>query len=433
MSYVAWDTETTGLPMTRQPATKDNVHTFDKCRMVSIAFVEYDANGNETGAKHLIVKPDNFTVDATHIHGISHEHAMEHGVPFDEVYQLVVEMCRKHKTFVAHNSAFDENVLLSEFHRRGLSLDPLEDVTFACTHKMVLQWYLKPKKLFIIYNEITGKTLDNAHNALADSRACGEVYAVLRNKKREHNRIGVPKIILKASDVASMIDKNRYKPPEEVMMNLWCKYVPETFKGKTKEQQAIEAIEDCDVAKTLLEDVSKFKSSDSSSVEQKYRAVSNQLDTRSDLDPKRLDAAKEHLRKTLYTNHGIRHEDTTAEMDPNFITDDTFYTYPVCKIRGTEYVIVGKIDRLLENEDGGFTIIEIKNRANRLFKSVRDYEEIQCQTYMEMLNINTCKLIEQHNDKTCTHLLSRDTNLWNSEILPKLKNFCERFHELVST
>ena len=430
MSYVAWDTETTGLPMTRQSATKDNTHIFDKCRMVSIAFVKYDVSGKELDAHHMIVKPDTFKVEATHIHGITHEHAVEHGVPFEEVYDTFVKFVGSCKTLVAHNSAFDENVLFSECYRRGVSLDPFKDVTFTCTHKLVHHWYLKPKKLVIIYNELTGKTLDNAHNALADSRACGDIYPLLRDKKRTQNRIGVDRVVLKASDVASMIDKNRYKPPQEVVMNLWCKYLPDTFKGKTKEQIAVAAVEECVVASELLEDALKFKSMDSTSVEQKYRAVSNQLTNQSGLPPEKMEAAKDHIRKTLYTNHGIRHEDTTAEMDPTLKTDETFYTYPVCKIRGTEYVIVGRIDRLSEDAS---TIIEIKNRANRLFKTVRDYEEIQCQTYMSMLDLESCKLIEQHDDKTCTHLLSRDKVKWDTVIIPKLKNFCEYFHDLVST
>ena len=34
MSYIAWDTETTGLPMTWNRATPDNIDNFNLCRMV---------------------------------------------------------------------------------------------------------------------------------------------------------------------------------------------------------------------------------------------------------------------------------------------------------------------------------------------------------------------------------------------------------------
>ena len=432
MCYIAWDTETTGLPMSRQPATPDNIHLFDQCRIVSLAFVMYSTKGRELSSYHAVVYPDTFTVTATEIHGITHDHALMHGKLFEEVYNDFIK-AMKGCILVAHNSNFDENALFSECYRRGLSVEPFRNMTFVCTLDLVKPRYLKPKKLVEIYRELVGKELENAHNALADARACGEVYPLLRDMQRTLKPLGIPKVVLKASEVASMIDKNRFKKPDEVMMNLWCKYSPQTFKGKTKEQMAIEAIGESSIASDLLDDAQRFRSIDSSSVEQKVRAITNQLNMWSGLTDKKLDAAKEYIRKTLYTNHGIRHEDKTAEVDPNFKVDETFYRYDVCTIEGTKYEIVGRIDRLVANDDGSLTIVEIKNRANYLFKTVRDYEEIQCQTYMEMLNIDSCKLIEQYNEQMCTHLIQRKKSEWDTEVLPKLKNFCECFHSLLST
>jgi hypothetical protein len=105
----------------------------------------------------------------------------------------------------------------------------------------------------------------------------------------------------------------------------------------------------------------------------------------------------------------------------------------VCTLAGTMYQIVGRIDRLRENDDGTKTLIEIKNRARGLFRTVRDYEEIQCQTYMEMLCINECVLIEQYDSKRLSHEIKRDLHMWNEQILPALRNFCERFHDMLST
>ena len=432
MCYLAWDTETTGLPMSRQAATPDNTHMFDKCRIVSLAFVMYSTKGRELSSYHAVVYPDTFTVTATEIHGITHDHALAHGKKFEEVYNDFVKAMKGH-TLVAHNSNFDENALFSECYRRGLSVEPFKTMKFVCTLDLVKIRYLKPMKLVAVYKELVGKDLENAHNALADARACGEVYPLLRDMRRTLKPLGIPKVVLKASEVASMIDKNRFKKPDEVMMNLWCKYSPQTFKGKTKEQLALEAIADSPIASGLLDDAQRFRSIDSSSVEQKARAITNQLISRSGLEDTKLDAAKEYIRKILYTNHGIRHEDKTAEIDPNMKVDETFYRYDVCTVEGTRYEIVGRIDRLVSNEDGSLTIVEIKNRANYLFKTVRDYEELQCQTYMEMLNIDTCKLIEQYNDQMCTHLIQRKKEEWDSVVLPKLKNFCEHFHSLLST
>ena len=82
--------------------------------------------------------------------------------------------------------------------------------------------------------------------------------------------------------------------------------------------------------------------------------------------------------------------------------------------------------------DGNKTIVEIKNRTKNLFKTVRDYEEIQCQTYMEMMDVNNCELIEQYNDSRIGYAITRDKQKWLNEIDPKLKKFCEYFHHLLS-
>ena len=142
--------------------------------------------------------------------------------------------------------------------------------------------------------------------------------------------------------------------------------------------------------------------------------------------------AIDYLRKKLYTNHGTRHEDTTADNYDDFEVDEKYYTYPVCSLEGTDYEIVGRIDRIHTDSEGVKTIVEIKNRARGLFKTVRDYEEVQCQTYMEMLDIDNCQLIEQYNESRLGYKINRDRQKWLSEINPRLVNFCRHFHSLLS-
>ena len=62
MSYIAWDTETTGLPMSRTQATPENVDNFKFCRLVSLALVKYTSSGREVGSYHQIAYPDGFEV-----------------------------------------------------------------------------------------------------------------------------------------------------------------------------------------------------------------------------------------------------------------------------------------------------------------------------------------------------------------------------------
>ena len=136
----------------------------------------------------------------------------------------------------------------------------------------------------------------------------------------------------------------------------------------------------------------------------------------------------------MCTHHGTRNEDKTADEDHAvLVKDDTFYEIKICEIEGTVYKIVGCVDRIQINEDGTRTLVEIKNRTKHLFNRVRDYENIQCQTYLQMLkNIEYCRLIEQYNDEKKGYLIVKNNEFWNNEIVPKLHNFCEHFHSMLS-
>ena len=93
MNYIAWDTETTGLPMGYKKASHENIHLFDKCRMLTLAFVKYSSKGRELSSYHGLVYPDTFNVpqESTNVHGITHEHALHKGQPFGYVYAAFKE------------------------------------------------------------------------------------------------------------------------------------------------------------------------------------------------------------------------------------------------------------------------------------------------------------------------------------------------------
>ena len=249
---------------------------------------------------------------------------------------------------------------------------------------------------------------------------------------RELKPLGIPKVIIGASSVASAIGIGFKKQPE-LIEELWKKYSPQTFEGKTKEDAALEILMWNTTTKKILEDAETFKSENSADVAQKMRAVYHQIE-HSGLAPQDMVVAKDHLRKTLYTNHGTRNERKTADADSvKLVEDDTFYTHDICTIEGTLYQIVGRVDRIQMNEDGTRTLVEIKNRTKMLFNRVRDYEEVQCQTYLQMLgDIRYCRLVEQFNDERRGYLIEKDDAKWKDVTLPKLQNFCELFHSMLS-
>jgi DNA polymerase III epsilon subunit-like protein len=435
MQYIAFDFETSGLPKGRKPVTQETLGQYDTCRAVSLSAARFSSKGRLVDTFDAMVYPEGFEISpgSVAIHGITEEMAKSKGRSFVQVFaDFMTFIGPRTKTLVAHNAKFDTSVLQSEMLRHDIDLSLIDDLNFRCTLELYRERFLKPIRLSVLYEEIFGEQFENAHNSLADCIACGRVYPYVIGHERELKPIGVPKVIIGASSVASAIGCGFKKQPE-LIEELWKKYSPQTFEGKTKEDKALEILMWNTSTKKILEDAENFKSENSAEVAQKTRAVYHQIE-HSGLSAEDMVIAKDHLRKTLYTNHGTRNEYKTADADKaKLMEDDTFYTYDICTIEGTLYQIVGRIDRLQMNEDGSRTLVEIKNRAKGLFNRVRDYEEVQCQTYLQMLgDIKYCRLVEQFNDERRGYLIEKNDEKWKDEILPKLQNFCELFHSNLS-
>jgi len=435
MQYIAFDFETSGLPKGRKPVTRETLGQYDTCRAVSLSAARFSSKGRLVDTFDAMVYPEGFEISpgSVAIHGITEEMAKSKGRPFLQVFaDFMTFIGPRTKTLIAHNAKFDVSVLHSEMIRHGIDLSLIENINFRCTLELYRERFLKPIRLGVLYEEIFGEQFENAHNSLADCIACGRVYPYVIGHERELKPIGVPKVIISASSVASAIGIGFKKQPE-LIEELWKRYSPQTFEGKTKEDKALEILMWNTSTKKILEDAENFKSENSAEVAQKTRAVYHQIE-HSGLSAEDMVIAKDHLRKTLYTNHGTRNEYKTANADKaKLVEDDTFYTHDICTIEGTLYQIVGRIDRLQMNEDGSRTLVEIKNRAKGLFNRVRDYEEVQCQTYLQMLgDIKYCRLVEQFNDERRGYLIEKNDEKWKDEILPKLQNFCELFHSNLS-
>ena len=386
-----------------------------------------------------IVFPDNFQISekSIEVHGITQEHAEKVGRPFTEVFMDFMKFIGpRTTTLVAHNAKFDTSVLHSEMLRYNINTELLDNINFVCTMQLYKERFFEPIKLGVLYKEIFGEDFENAHNSLADCIACGRVYPYLIGKtERELKKIGIPKVIIGASSVASAIGKSQFKRQPELLSDLWKKYSPQTFVGQTVDEEALAVLNSMDMTKNILKEAEAYKSEKSDDVKQETRKLFHQIE-QSGLSPQDMLKAKEHIRKTLATNHGTRNEEKTANFDKfasKLVEDDTYYTYDICEIEGTLYQIVGKVDRIQNNDDGSQTLVEIKNRTNGLFNRVRDYEEIQCQTYMHMMNgIDFCRLIETYNGWSKSYLLQKNSDMWTKQNIPKLENFCEHFHSMLS-
>jgi len=440
LNYIAFDFETSGLPRGRRniKVTHETLSNFDGCRAVSLSAARFSQRGRLIKTFDAIIRPDDFKIgeESVAIHGITNERALKEGRPFPEVFRDFMDFIGpRTKTLVAHNAQFDTSVLHSEILRHGLDATQVDDLVIRCTLELYKDRFLSPIKLTKLYSEIFGEEFDNAHNSLADSIACGKVYPYLLGQtERTLKPLPIKKVIISASSVASAIGCG-FKKPQELVEELWKKYSPQTFQGQTKEEEALVVLNSLSSTRDILKEAESFKSEISTDVQQETRKLFHQIE-HSGLLPQQMIQAKEHIRKTLYTNHGTRNEKKTAKFDKmsaSLVEDETFYKYDICVIEGTLYQIVGRLDRIQNNEDGSRMLVEIKNRTKGLFNRVRDYEDIQCQTYLQMLeDIEYCRLVETYNGESKSYLIQKDYPKWKDEILPKLNNFCEHFHSLLS-
>jgi DNA polymerase III epsilon subunit-like protein len=109
MKLLIFDTETTGLPKSRQPSTTGpNIWP----HIVSISWVILESDTNKIEKERsYIIKPLNWEIpeESVRIHGINQEKAIKHGEDLAKVLGEFLGEC--FDALVAHNLEFDFNVL----------------------------------------------------------------------------------------------------------------------------------------------------------------------------------------------------------------------------------------------------------------------------------------------------------------------------------
>jgi len=247
-----------------------------------------------------------------------------------------------------------------------------------------------------------------------------------------------PRVTIKASDVASCIGLNPFKPASEVRDELWKKYWPETFEGLTKREEARASLAKSSEAQKVLAEAVSFRAKDSAEAQTNYEKAKKEIEKDTTLAMEDKKKVIEHLRSECYTTHGTRSEDKTAdkvteETGTTLVRDNAFYTLPLLETEdGTTFFVTGKIDRIEVGPDGSRTLVEIKNRTRCLFGKLREYENVQIQVYLQMLGLTKAKLIEQYNNTTGTLLVTRDEEIWDNEIWPGLLDFATKLHALAT-
>lgn len=204
-----------------------------------------------------------------------------------------------------------------------------------------------------------------------------------------------------ASDVAALIGKNPYKSHDEIYRKI-TKTGPSPDEIAEEQLSALPIEVQQNVHKVLK--VSKETETSSSAAQELMTEGLTGLES---------EIVREYVTRKVSTQHGINNEAKTARAF-NVKSDETFYKYQLTD----DVRLVGRIDGRLENDEE--TIVEIKNRRNRLFHRIPEYENIQIQVYMFLTGAPKCFFIERYNDKTKTYDVEYDEAYFKEQILEPL-------------
>ena len=188
--YLFFDTETSGLPDKKQSASWEG-----QPHICQLGVIVADPNGRVKAEVNLLVRPEGWTIPAetSAIHGITQEDAEKYGLSIKGVLSIFGRLLTRSEMIVAHNLTFDLLMLEIEVERTAVELD-LPKKPFCTMEKArnvlkipptakmaacVMKDYKRPN-LQETYRHFFGRDFEGAHDAMADVRACKDVFFALK-------------------------------------------------------------------------------------------------------------------------------------------------------------------------------------------------------------------------------------------------------------
>lgn len=256
-------------------------------------------------------------------------------------------------------------------------------------------------------------------------------------------------IYIFASELSVLVGLNKYKNPSEVLLKLWrtnFKTEYQKIEKKMKDgslqqaleengQQKLERISKKYVDKTQKIKAELEKCQKSQNITEMKQSQQKMLDHCQDLEEK----DKVEIQKAIYevtnTHFGTVQENKSLHIytqltNQPVIKLSSFHKRPLIQSGDNIWFLGGKLDGILEDK----TIIEVKNRMNGLFKSVREYEKIQTHAYMYIFHSNLSQIVETYmkgKNPECGILeVEFDKKFWKS-IISRVLKFIHYFNKFL--
>lgn len=145
-------------------------------RIVQIGAIKYNTDGT-TEEKNVLINPETpIPAEASEVHGITDE-MVKDAPKFKQIAKSLREWVKDCDFITYNGESFDLPVLNAELVRAGL--EPI-DWEFNSVDVFKLYRHLYPNTLSDVYKRLTGKEIENAHDAMNDVLATKEILEVLK-------------------------------------------------------------------------------------------------------------------------------------------------------------------------------------------------------------------------------------------------------------
>jgi len=189
--YIVLDTETTGLPKKGKLGELPHyseLSKYNEARMIQVCWAVY-CNGKLERLNDYYIKPNNFKIENSHIHGITDEICYKQGININQVLLELSKDIQNVEYIIGHNIAFDKHIVYSELYRSKFNdiINLINNKKFICTMQksisLKVDGTLKATKLSKVYKFLFGKEFENQHNAKFDVLATAEIFHELLKRK----------------------------------------------------------------------------------------------------------------------------------------------------------------------------------------------------------------------------------------------------------
>lgn len=187
-----FDLETTGVPIQKGFDIYYHPKLFNEyynnARIIEIGYIICDNEGNNIYEFSSLIKPEDFSINNSHIHGITTISALENGEYIHNILNKLLIDIENIKLIVSHNILFDINVLLSECYRDNnqLLINNILNKKFDCTMirgKKYMNYYKSPR-LLELYKYLFKEDIIQDHRALNDVVICKKCFFELIKLKK---------------------------------------------------------------------------------------------------------------------------------------------------------------------------------------------------------------------------------------------------------